>query len=78
MAMKVTSKKPDRYIQQQALYNEVAISKGIYFATDKSGYGRLHNGFVFLGLAMPAWSLICFVALALWALYAGFRRRKVS
>jgi disulfide bond formation protein DsbB len=32
----------------------------------------------FLGLAMPAWSLICFVALALWALYAGFRRRKVS
>jgi disulfide bond formation protein DsbB len=32
----------------------------------------------FLGLAMPAWSLICFVVLALWALHAGFRRRKVS
>ena len=28
----------------------------------------------FLGLAMPAWSLICFIVLALWALYAGFRR----
>lgn len=32
----------------------------------------------FLGLAMPAWSLICFVVLALWALHAGFRSRKVS
>lgn len=32
----------------------------------------------FLGLAMPAWSLVCFVALALWALYAAFRGRKVS
>ena len=30
----------------------------------------------FLGLAMPAWSLICFIVLALWALYAGFRGRK--
>ncbi|MEO7477743.1 MAG: disulfide bond formation protein B [Lysobacteraceae bacterium] len=29
----------------------------------------------FLGLAMPAWVLICFVLLAIWALYAGFRRR---
>ncbi len=33
---------------------------------------------VFLGLSMPEWSLICFVVLALWALQAGFRRRKVS
>lgn len=32
----------------------------------------------FLGLAMPAWSLIWFVALGLWALYAGLRRTKVS
>ena len=31
-----------------------------------------------LGLAMPAWSLICFIVLALWALYAGFRAQKVS
>ncbi len=31
-----------------------------------------------LGLSMPEWSLICFVVLALWALQAGFRRRKVS
>ncbi len=30
----------------------------------------------FLGLAMPAWSLIWFVALGLWALYAAFSRRK--
>ena len=29
----------------------------------------------FLGLSMPAWSLACFVVLAGWALYAGFRRR---
>lgn len=28
----------------------------------------------FLGLAMPAWSLIWFVALALWALLTGLRR----
>lgn len=29
----------------------------------------------FLGLTMPAWAGIWFVALAIWALYAGFRRR---
>ncbi|MGO1071429.1 disulfide bond formation protein B [Lysobacter sp. CA199] len=29
----------------------------------------------FLGLAMPAWSLICFIVLALWAAYAAFRAR---
>lgn len=27
------------------------------------------------GLSMPMWSLICFVVLAAWALYAGFKRR---
>ncbi len=32
----------------------------------------------FLGLSMPEWSLIWFVGLAAWALYAGFRRMKVS
>jgi disulfide bond formation protein DsbB len=32
----------------------------------------------FLGLSMPEWSLIWFVGLAAWALYAGFRRTKVS
>ncbi|MDR2871850.1 MAG: disulfide bond formation protein B [Xanthomonadaceae bacterium] len=32
----------------------------------------------FLGLAMPAWSLVWFVLLALWALYAGFCRRRSS
>ena len=29
-----------------------------------------------LGLSMPAWSLIGFVVLAAWGLYAAFRRRK--
>ena len=29
----------------------------------------------FLGLAMPAWSLVGFLMLGGWALYAGFRRR---
>lgn len=29
----------------------------------------------FLGLAMPAWSLIWFVLLGVWALYAGLRSR---
>jgi disulfide bond formation protein DsbB len=29
----------------------------------------------FLGLAMPGWVLVCFVVLAGWALFAGFRRR---
>ena len=28
----------------------------------------------FMGLSMPAWALLWFVALAMWALYAGFRR----
>lgn len=29
----------------------------------------------FLGLSMPQWSLACFVALALWIVFAVFRRR---
>jgi len=29
----------------------------------------------FLGLSMPAWSLLWFVLLAVWALWAAFRRR---
>ncbi|MDR1075572.1 MAG: disulfide bond formation protein B [Xanthomonadaceae bacterium] len=32
----------------------------------------------FLGLSMPEWSLICFVVMTLWALYAGFKKRKSS
>lgn len=32
----------------------------------------------FAGLSMPEWSLLWFATLALLALYAGFRRRKVS
>ena len=30
----------------------------------------------FLGLSMPAWVLIWFLALGVWALWAGFRRAK--
>lgn len=30
----------------------------------------------FLGLAMPAWALVWFVLLAIWGLYAAFKRRK--
>lgn len=30
---------------------------------------------VFLGLSMPAWSLVWFLLLAAWALHAGLRRR---
>ncbi|MEQ1514356.1 MAG: disulfide bond formation protein B [Lysobacteraceae bacterium] len=32
---------------------------------------------MFLGLSMPAWSLMCFVVLTAWALLAAFRRRSV-
>jgi disulfide bond formation protein DsbB len=30
----------------------------------------------FLGLSMPAWSLVCFVLLAMWGLWASLRKRK--
>jgi disulfide bond formation protein DsbB len=30
----------------------------------------------FLGLSMPAWSLVWFVLLAAWAVFAGFQRRR--
>ena len=30
----------------------------------------------FLGLAMPAWVLICFVVLGAWAAFAGFRKPR--
>lgn len=30
----------------------------------------------FLGLSMPMWSLVCFVLLAAWALFAGLRTRS--
>ncbi|ATE72999.1 disulfide bond formation protein B [Lysobacter capsici] len=41
-----------------------------------TGSGECANvDWTFLGLSMPAWSLICFVVLALWAAYAAFRGR---
>lgn len=41
-----------------------------------TGSGECANvDWSFLGLSMPAWSLVWFVLLAAWAWYAGFRRR---
>jgi protein dithiol:quinone oxidoreductase len=41
-----------------------------------TGSGDCGNvDWTFLGLSMPAWSLVWFVLLGLFALYAGFRRR---
>lgn len=41
-----------------------------------TGSGECANvDWAFLGLSMPAWSLIWFVLLAVWAGYAAFRRR---
>ena len=42
-----------------------------------TGTGDCGNvDWTFLGLSMPAWSLLWFVLLAVWALYAAFRRRS--
>jgi disulfide bond formation protein DsbB len=44
-----------------------------------TAYGDCSNiDWTFLGLSMPAWCLIWFVALALWALYAAFRRPSAA
>ena len=41
-----------------------------------TGSGECANvDWSFLGLSMPAWSLVWFVLLAGWAAYAAFRRR---
>ena len=50
------------------LYNQAMNARGDCAQVDWS----------FLGLSMPAWSLVWFVLLGAWALYAGFhgRRRK--
>ncbi|MFD0737693.1 disulfide bond formation protein B [Lysobacter koreensis] len=40
-----------------------------------TGSGECANvDWAFLGLSMPTWSLLCFVALAAWAAIAAFRR----
>jgi disulfide bond formation protein DsbB len=50
------------------LYNQAMNARGDCALVDWS----------FLGLSMPAWSLVWFVLLGAWALFAGFhgRRRK--
>ncbi|MDX1548977.1 MAG: disulfide bond formation protein B [Lysobacter spongiicola] len=42
-----------------------------------TGSGECANvDWAFLGLSMPAWSLVWFVLLGAWALYAAFRRSR--
>lgn len=48
------------------LYNQALNARGDCAQVDWS----------FLGLSMPAWSLVWFVLLGAWALYAGFGRRR--
>ncbi|MCS3745705.1 MULTISPECIES: disulfide bond formation protein B [unclassified Xanthomonas] len=49
------------------------------FRTVLTGTGDCGNiDWRFLGLSMPMWSMVWFVALALWALYAGFKARRSS
>lgn len=48
------------------LYNQAMNARGDCAQVDWS----------FLGLSMPAWSLVWFVLLAAWALYAGFGRSR--
>ncbi|MCC8555178.1 disulfide bond formation protein B [Xanthomonas hortorum] len=46
------------------------------FRTVLTGTGDCGNiDWRFLGLSMPMWSMLWFVGLALWALYAGFKQR---
>ncbi|HBK46082.1 MAG TPA: disulfide bond formation protein B [Xanthomonadaceae bacterium] len=46
------------------------------FRTVLTGTGDCGNiDWRFLGLSMPMWSLVWFALLAVWALYAGFKRR---
>lgn len=46
------------------------------FRTVLTGTGDCGNiDWRFLGLSMPMWSMVWFVGLALWALYAGFKHR---
>jgi disulfide bond formation protein DsbB len=47
------------------------------FRTVLTGTGNCGDiDWAFLGLSMPMWSLVWFVALAGWALYAGLRKRR--
>ncbi|MCC4612716.1 MULTISPECIES: disulfide bond formation protein B [Xanthomonas] len=47
------------------------------FRTVLTGTGDCGNiDWRFLGLSMPMWSMVWFVSLALWALYAGFKARR--
>lgn len=48
------------------LYNQALNARGDCAQVD----------WTFLGLSMPAWSLVWFVLLGAWALYAGFGRRR--
>ena len=53
-----------------------AMPIGGVIRTVMTGSGECANvDWAFLGLSMPAWSLVWFMLLAAWAAYAAFRRR---
>lgn len=65
---------PLKDMLQMVKYGGTTYGKVIVKVFEGSGECAKIN-WTFLGLTMPAWVLICFAALAAWALLAGFRRR---
>jgi hypothetical protein len=45
--------KPYRILHNIGLYDETPIYPGLFYAVDKSGWGRVYTAEKFLGLAMP-------------------------
>ena len=56
------------------MYDSMPFSKMLAKVFTGSGECAVVN-WRFLGLAMPAWVLICFVVLGAWAVFAGFRKQ---
>ena len=57
------------------MYDSMPFSKMLAKVFTGSGECAVVN-WRFLGLAMPAWVLICFVMLGAWAVFAGFRKQR--
>ena len=57
------------------MYDSMPFSKMLAKVFAGSGECAVVN-WRFLGLAMPAWVLICFVVLGAWAVFAGFRKQR--
>jgi len=51
---------------------EPTVWQQLFTATAECGLGE----WAFLGLSMPAWSLVWFVLLGAWALHAGFKKLR--